>query len=126
MAPIIARYRNSRLALSARQLLPGGALFSNGGQYRLTYQTDGNLVLYDDLARTALWQTFTRGTSPGQAYLQGDGNFVVYDGVGIAHWNSGTGGHPNAYIVVQTDGNVVIRDSNNQPIWSRLTGSLLH
>ena len=82
-------------------------------------------MLYDLPALTALWQTFTSGTSPGQAFLQPDGNFVVYDGVGTAHWNSGTAGHPNAYLVVQSDGNVVIHDSNDQPIWSRLTGSLM-
>lgn len=125
MAPVVARFRDSRLALRARQILPGGALSSDSGQYRLTYQTDGNLVLYDDLARTALWQTFTSGTSPGQAILQTDGNFVVYDGVGTAHWDSGTGDHPNAYMLVQDDGDFVIFDSNDQPIWSRLTGSLL-
>ena len=102
-----------------RQILPGGALSSDSGQYRLTYQTDGNLVLYDVLAGVALWQTFTSGTSPGQAILQPDGNFVVYDAAGAAHWNSGTGGHPDAYMVVQNDGNLVIFSILDLPLWDR-------
>jgi hypothetical protein len=120
MAPVVARFRNSRIGLAARQILPGGALSSDSGQYRLTYQTDGNLVLIDTVANAALWHTSTDGTSPGEAILQTDGNFVVYDGAGTARWSSGTGGHPNAYLVVQSDGNVVIFDSNDQPIWNRL------
>jgi len=119
-APVIARYRHSLTALSARQLLPGASFRSAGGRFRLTYQTDGNLVLYDDRDRVPLWATRTGGTSPGQAILQTDGNFVVYDRGGAAVWSSGTPDNPNAYLMVQDDGNVVIYSANDQPLWSRM------
>jgi hypothetical protein len=44
-------------------LLAGQSLTSTSGRYRLLYQSDGNLVLYDDVARTALWASNTGGSS---------------------------------------------------------------
>ena len=119
MVPIIARYRHSLTALSARQLLPGTSFRSTSGRFRLIYQTDGNLVLYDDRDRIPLWATNTGGTTPGQAILQTDGNFVVYDRGGAAVWSSGTPGNPNAYLLVQDDGNLVIYRADGQPVWNR-------
>ncbi len=118
-APTVARYRHSLTALSARQLLPGASFRSASRRFRLTYQVDGNLVLYDDRDGVALWATHTGGTSGGQALLQTDGNFVVYDRDGAVLWMSQTGGNPNAYLVVQDDGNLVIYSADDQPIWSR-------
>lgn len=119
-APTVGRYRHSLTALSARQFLPGASFRSASGRFRLTYQTDGNLVLYDDRDRIPLWATHTGGTSPGQAILQTDGNLVVYDGAGAAVYSSGTPGNPNAYLVVQDDGNLVIYDASDQPVWDRI------
>jgi hypothetical protein len=104
------------------QLLPGGAVSSASGRYRLTYQTDGNLVLYDMVAGTALWLTGTGGSSPGQAILQTDGNFVVYDGAGTPLWQSHTGGNPGGSMILQEDGNLVIYGSNGQAVWNRIEG----
>jgi hypothetical protein len=119
MAPVVARYRDSRLALRARRLLPGEAFQSASARFRLTYQTDGDLALYDDGTRTRLWASNTAGTAPGQAVLQTDGNLVVYDAAGVERWSSGSAGHPNAYLAVQDDGNLVIYRSDGQPVWSR-------
>ncbi|HZM63934.1 MAG TPA: hypothetical protein VFB59_02260 [Candidatus Saccharimonadales bacterium] len=62
----------------------------------------------------------------GQSVLlmQGDGNLVVYRGLSIAQWNSGTSGHPGAYLVVQGDGNVVVYAPNEQPLWWTGTNSV--
>ena len=107
------------------QILPGGSLSSASGQFSVTYQSDGNFVLYDVLAGTALWTTETGGTAPGQAVVQADGNFVIYDAAGNALWAAGTAGNPGAYLLLHDDGNFVIYNANAEPIWSRLTGSLL-
>ena len=119
MAPRVARYRDSRLALSARRLLPDESFRSSSGRYRLTYQSDGDLVLYDEQMRTRLWTANTAGTAPGQTLLQTDGNFVVYDSAGVNRWSSGTFGNFSAYLAVQDDGNLVIYGSDGQPIWTR-------
>ena len=101
----------------AVRLLPGGSVRSNNGRYLLAYQTDGNLVLYDDSNNTALWASHTAGLSPGLAVMQTDGNFVVYDNRSVAVWSSGTPDNPNAYLAIQDDGALVIYTENQQPIW---------
>ena len=107
------------------QILPGASLSSASGQYSVFYQSDGNFVLYDVLAGTALWTTDTGGTVPGQTIVQSDGNFVIYDATGAALWAAGTAGNPGAYLLLHDDGNFVIYNGSAEPIWSRLTGSLL-
>ena len=82
-------------------------------------------MLSDVLTGITLWATDTGGTAPGQAIVQSDGNFVIYDAAGSALWTAGTAGNPGAYLRIQDDGNVVIYDANAQSIWSRLTGILL-
>ena len=126
MAAVVANYRDSRLSLLARQLLPGASFRSDDGRYRLTLQTDGNLVLYDDRTREVLWATATTGIRPREMILQPDGNLVLYDTAGCARWASGSGGNTNAYLVVQTDANVVIYRPDGRSAWSRHdSGSLL-
>ena len=47
MAPVVARFRNSRLALTARRLRAGEWWASPNGRFRLLYGTDGNLQQMD-------------------------------------------------------------------------------
>jgi hypothetical protein len=56
-------------------------------RYKLDFQTDGNLVVYDGNAN-AKWQSYTFGAK----YLcsQEDGNLVIYNEDGAARWNSAT------------------------------------
>lgn len=119
VAPLVAKYRDSRTALSARRLLPGGSFRSPDGRYRLTYQADGNLVLNDDENRIPVWATHTAGRTAGQALLQTDGNFVVSGPNGDVHWSSGTAGNPGAYLALQNDGNLVIYRADGRPVWGR-------
>src|SRR6185369_9161788 len=51
------------------RLLPGEFLASSDNRYRLVYQSDGNLVLYDMTTGAARWSTGTGATSAGQAVL---------------------------------------------------------
>ncbi|MBM9506130.1 hypothetical protein [Actinacidiphila acididurans] len=78
------------------------------GQYQLTMQHDGNLVIYD-VAGHPLWNSQTEGHSGAYATMQNDGNFVVYQGSQWL-WNSQTGGNTGAYyyLCFQTDGNLVV------------------
>jgi hypothetical protein len=110
--------RTDRLQPGAR-LVVGESLWSANNRYRLLYQTDGNLVLYDETARTALWATGTGGTTTGQAAMQTDGHFVIYDAEGAVRFSTGTAGNTNAYLLVQNDGNVVIYSASGQPLWDR-------
>lgn len=101
------------------RLLAGQALTSANGRYRLVYQTDGNLVLYDDVDRTIPWASGTGGTSAGQAIMQTDGNFVIYDAQVAGVWATGTAGNANARLALQNDGNLVVYSASGQPLWGR-------
>jgi hypothetical protein len=105
-----------------QELHPGQSVESANTCFSLTYQGDGNLVLYRSDG-FPMWASGTAGTSAGVTAMQGDGNFVVYDGGGTPVWNSGTPGHPGAYLIVQPDGNVVIYDNNYNPLWYTGTSS---
>lgn len=101
------------------RLYPGQAVTSLDRRFALTYQTDGNLVLYGPAGARWSTQIFS---SPGYAEMQVDGNFVVYASDGVPIWASGTSGMLNARLVVHNDGNVVIYSSINTSVWSTGTG----
>lgn len=94
-------------------------LQSSSQRYRLVLQGDGNLVLYDDQARAAIWATNSQGSPPRELVMQGDGNLVMYDNNGAVRLASNTNGNPGARLVLQNDGNLVIYTTDNRPIWDR-------
>ncbi len=99
-----------------QQLLAGQAIYSPDGRYRLTYQTDGHLVVYrsDGLP---IWWSGTAGTSAGRAAMQTDGNFVVYDASNAAQWHTYTYGNPGAYLSMQNNGSFVIYRADHVRLW---------
>ena len=105
------------------ELLPDMQVFSQNRKYRLKFQLDGNLVLYDQ-ANRPLWASNTRGIQPGKAVMQRDGNFVVYDNAGRARFATGTHGRPGSYLRVENDGNLVIYSRGGTPIYDRYNGKL--
>jgi streptogrisin C len=71
-----------------------GAIWWNnvfGAGHTLHMQTDGNLVVYNNLGQ-ARWNTGTWGRNGATLYVQNDGNVVIYSHQGQALWWTGTGG----------------------------------
>jgi hypothetical protein len=97
-------------------------LLSCDGRFKLVLGGDGNLVLYQ--GSTALWSSQTSGKGGTTAYMQGDGNFVIYTASGSPVWSSGTAGNSGATLSVQDDGNVVIYSASGKGVWS--TGTAGH
>ncbi|MFD9129606.1 hypothetical protein [Kitasatospora sp. NPDC059571] len=89
---------------SGQKLLPGQSLMS--GESSLVMQGDGNLVLYlvgpTGAHGPALWSSGTYGNRGAYAYMQPDGNLVVYRNGGSspadALWSSRSWGHPGAFL----------------------------
>jgi pimeloyl-ACP methyl ester carboxylesterase len=102
-------------------LSPEQSITSADGRFRLTYQGDGNLVLYR-WDGVPLWHTHTYGTSAGRATMQVDGNLVVYDANGTPLWWSGTHGFNGSRVVMHNDGNLVIYTPEGSAIWASGTG----
>ncbi|NEQ66364.1 MAG: hypothetical protein F6K21_12840 [Symploca sp. SIO2D2] len=82
----------------------------------LSFQNDGNLVLYDRSGRV-LWAT---GTNADLLAVQSDGNVVLYER-GAPVWATNTEGNPGALFAIQTDGNVVVYTNSGTPIFATNT-----
>lgn len=93
-------------------LFRGQTIWSSTGNYRLTLQSDGNLVYYGPSG--AVWAT----NIPKALYLaqQSDGNLVAYDNNGAPVWSSSRSG-TNVRTFVQNDGNIVSYGDKG-PIWA--------
>ncbi|MGK5085989.1 hypothetical protein WDW86_00370 [Bdellovibrionota bacterium FG-2] len=97
------------------------AISSCNGNYTLSMQGDGNLVLYDKQG-LALWATNWEG-SPlvpnSMAAMQITGNLAIISGKTMSSiWSSDTGNNSGAYLVLQDDGHVAIKLANNV-LWQR-------
>lgn len=103
---------------------PGWYLQSANRKYKLTMQTDGNLVLYS--SNKAIWTSATNGNRNAEAVLQSDGNFVVYSAAGKALWNTRTSRNVVGanVLTLQNDGNLVMyfyADKVTQVRWQTKT-----
>ncbi|KAJ3318537.1 hypothetical protein HDV06_000420 [Boothiomyces sp. JEL0866] len=114
--------------IATNHYLPNGwEVFDTSKTHQLIMQNDCNLVLYS--GSKPIWSSNTYiGAHDGQhkcdqaiAFMQTDGNFVVYDGNNHALWATGTQGS-NFYAIVQDDGNFVIYDPGNEKaVWASNT-----
>lgn len=92
--------------LNAGQVLYAGqSLASNNGRYRLSMQTDGNLVIYNPYG--PIWASNTWRSDANQLVMQTDGNLVLY-GPGGPRWASNTWRSPANRVIMQDDGNLVM------------------
>ncbi|MFI9810558.1 beta-propeller fold lactonase family protein [Saccharothrix variisporea] len=104
--------------VAGETLAAGQSKTSPDGRYRLTMQTDGNLVLYN-ASGEAQWHTHTDGSGATRAVLQYDGNFVVYGNGFDAKWHTNTWRTPADRFVVQNDSNLVLYGPEGFPHWHR-------
>ncbi len=102
------------------RLYAGDRLISDGGQYHLVMQTDGNLVIYAP-NNVPIWATGTNGRDGAYLSMQDDGNLVIYQN-GVAYWATGTNGNRDARLVMQGDGNLVLYTPEWRPLWSSKGG----
>ncbi|MCC9308333.1 hypothetical protein LN042_14750 [Kitasatospora sp. RB6PN24] len=111
---------------SGQQLQPGQSLTS--GESSLVMQADGNLVLYllgpDGNHGPALWSSGTYGNWGAYAYMQSDGNFVVYRHGGPsasgALWSSRTWNHPDSFVEL-LDGSLFVTNPHDGSGWQSHT-----
>ena len=101
--------------------MEGTALRSPSGRFTLTYQDDGNLVIYKN-GNQAIWSSGTNGRNASRRLMfQEDGNLVIYDNNQQPIWSSNSANRGGKYMVMQDDGNLVIYTMNNQFIWATNT-----
>ena len=115
-ANLTSQYTPIPILSSGDMLLPGERKDAYNGRYYLTYQTDGNLVLYDrnDVAK---WSSNTSRKSTGHAEFQNDGNLVVFDAGGTAVWSTNVQAAAGAELFLRGDGALDIRSTSGS-IWT--------
>lgn len=101
----------------------GDSIYSDDYKFKLAYQNDGNLVLYDSTTGVPLWASHTSGTTQGAVMLTSNGELKVTDSSGANKFISDVNAaHSGAYLQVLNDngtGNVVIKSSDGQTtLWS--------
>ena len=105
---------------SNTELKKGRSISSCNGDVTLIFQTDGNVVLYNNRTGQALWHTATGGRTDATKFImQSDGNLVLYASntpLRDAGINS-----PNAYLAIQDDHNLVIYSSSGVALWHTAT-----
>ena len=90
-----------------------------GKHYRLWFNADGNLQLWNVANNGVVWESGSQGETLA---MQADGNLVVYDRAGEVVWASGTSGNRDACLAVQDDGNLVIYTADQtKALWSTNT-----
>ena len=103
------------------ELLEGVPFSSSNTAANLVFQSDGNLVVYDE-NRQPRWAVGTKYDRWGRrCVFEKDGDLVVYSDPA---WDSNTKAHPEAVLAVQADGDVVIYDKDGggrTPLWSTQT-----
>lgn len=82
-------------------------LYSTNNRYLITFQSDGNLVEYDQSSSPlkAIWSTGTAGHPYAYLDLQPDENLVIYNDNGAVLW--ATNAHNVSDYTLQNDGNFV-------------------
>lgn len=109
-------------AATGDRMLPGQtlgrqSLTSESGRTTLAHQDDGNLVLYSNEGRGALWASDTQFRGTGRCKLLEDGDLVLYDRSGQAVWSTDTTGNPGAGLIVGDDG-LELRNIDDVVVWS--------
>jgi outer membrane protein assembly factor BamB len=98
-------------------LTAGGSIRTPNGQYRMTMQSDGNLVEYD-ASNNPVWASGTSANPGAYAVMQGDGNLVVYSSSNAPLFATGTNGNPGAYLVLGDTGQLTIYSPSAAVLWT--------
>jgi len=99
---------NESYLFTNEYLFRGQQLVAPHCYFRLIFQDDGNLVLYD-FNGTPRWASGTNGSSAAYVVMQDDGNLVMYDFSEPRRVVWAFNRYPfwNGFLTVQDDGNVV-------------------
>jgi uncharacterized repeat protein (TIGR02059 family) len=121
-----------------------GILYTSGGNYTLSMQSDGNLVETENSTGNVVWSSGTSGSSgaiatilnntltmfvPTTNYLviQNDGNLVLYNNGDVA-WASGTAENESGShgllatsLLMQSDGNLLLLTDDGEAVWASNT-----
>ena len=93
---------------SGQEMKPGAVVCSASGEYILSCEADGNVVIYRGaVGGNVVWASNTEGTLKA-CVMQHDGNFVAQDIHGLPLFQTRTAGNPGAYLTLDDSGKIAI------------------
>ena len=107
--------------LRGQQLSAGQELVGTDGNCKLSFQQDGNLVIYaltPDGRWRVVWSPQIEGKGGVTLVQQDDGNLVVYTASGHPVWANNCDGKAIEKIVMQNDENLVSYGYDVKPRWA--------
>ncbi len=96
-------------------------LVSPNQQYKLSYQSDGDLVVYDK-SNTPIWSTKTAGNTPDKLVFQSNGILVLYGATKTLLWTSKSTSKGVKSLQLSDQGNLSIWDEK-KVIWESASGA---
>jgi hypothetical protein len=94
----------------------GDSIWDPTGSYQLSFQTDGNVVLYRNSDRQRMWTTWTDHTNADLFIMEMNGDLAVHAGTQTL-WSSRTSGHPGSRLHLQAQGNAQVTSMDGSIIW---------
>jgi WD40 repeat protein len=101
------------------ELTIGNSIFSPDGKYKMTLESNGNMVIYNN--NTQVWQSNTAGQGVTKCSFQADGNLVLYTATNVAKWAAGLNNTSAATLMLLNDGNLGIFTSGSVKLWDRIS-----
>jgi hypothetical protein len=92
-------------------------LTSSNGQYTMTLETSGDLVIRN-LSGTLVWSSCTGHGSTLYARVASSGVLTVYDTLSNPIWTAGSAGNAGAELTLQNSGIAVLKTSGGATLWS--------
>ncbi len=91
------------------------------GNFKIIFQKDGNLVLYNDTTKTTIWSARTHNKNATKLRMEHNGNLVIYTNNDTSLWNSKTNNNSGSYAELLSNGRFIIKNSKNTMIQYLLT-----
>jgi hypothetical protein len=99
-----------------------GKIWTTCNNYKLAFQTDGNLVVYNPLMQP-LWATGTLGRAAGERLTVRTNGDIFLSRAETILWSTSTVNNVGARLILQADGNLVVYTAQNRPIFNTGTYS---
>ncbi|MGC0315055.1 hypothetical protein [Kitasatospora acidiphila] len=124
-ATVGAGVRVAQFTLSQADWSVNDVIFTTGGGYELTLQSDGNLVLYKTVSgpgQQAIWASGTKGKGVTNVDWSQSGYAKLLNGSGGVVCTLGMlNPAPGGQAVLQNDGNFVFYNTAGNPTWATNT-----
>lgn len=101
-------------------LVPTQKLTSANGQYTMTLEPSGDLVIRNT-SGTPVWNSCTAQGRTMYSRVASDGRLTLYDTLSNPIWTAGASGNAGAELTLQNSGVAILKTSGGSTLWTSST-----